>query len=122
MSIGPVSSSSPVPEQQPVARDSRPARESSGPETDNGSNREVASTNKETTVPLVPQHEVRVQWDTPMQYYIMIYQFLNQQSGSLVLQEPNDQMLNVIHAIRQILQAVRHPAASPMDADAKERS
>ena len=51
--------------------------------------------------------------------YIEIYQFVNQQSGSLILQEPNQEMLSLIHQIREMLQSTAQQAASASSAPVK---
>lgn len=51
-------------------------------------------------LPGSPQDAVKVQWDKPDQ--IVIYQFVNQQ-GTLILQVPSEQMLNLAHQISQEL-------------------
>lgn len=52
-----------------------------------------------------PEDAVKVQWNTPDQ--IVVYQFVNQQ-GSLILQVPSEQMLNLAS---QISQELAHEAA-----------
>jgi hypothetical protein len=47
-----------------------------------------------------PEDAVKVQWDTSDQ--IVVYQFVNQQ-GSLILQVPSEQMLNLASQISQEL-------------------
>lgn len=49
---------------------------------------------------LTPQDEVKLQWDTSD--HVVVYQFVNQQ-GSLILQVPSEQMLNLSHEISQEL-------------------
>jgi len=68
---------------------------------------------------VIAQDEVRVQWDKPMADYIEIYQFVNQQSGSLILQEPNQEMLSLIHQIREMLQSTEQQAAKGASAPLK---
>jgi hypothetical protein len=53
-----------------------------------------------------------VQWDTPITDRIMIYQFLNQRSGSLVLQVPSEEVLHVAHGIQEIFQQDAAKAAA----------
>jgi hypothetical protein len=45
-----------------------------------------------------PEDAVKVQWDTSDQ--IVVYQFINQQ-GSLILQVPSEQMLNLASQITE---------------------
>jgi hypothetical protein len=55
-------------------------------------------------IPLVegpsPEDAVKVQWDKPDQ--VIIYQFVNQQ-GSVIVQVPSEQMLNLARQISQEL-------------------
>jgi len=44
--------------------------------------------------------------------YIMIYQYRDQQSGNLILQMPNEQMLNLIHRIQEMLQSTQRQASA----------
>lgn len=62
---------------------------------------------------MVPEDEVKVQWDNPMADNIEIYQFLNQRSGNLILQLPSEQVLSVVHGIQEQFQedAARTEAA-----------
>jgi len=59
----------------------------------------------------VPEDEVKVQADTPPDG-IMIYRFVNQQSGALILQVPTEQVLSVAHGIEAQLQRVEAQVAS----------
>jgi hypothetical protein len=52
-------------------------------------------------VPAFVQDEVKVQWDSLD--HLMIYQFVNQ-SGSLVLQVPSEEVLGVTRGIKESLQ------------------
>ena len=57
----------------------------------------------------LPQDEVKVQWDSSDQ--IVVYQFVNQQ-GSLVLQVPSEQVLNLARQISQELAKEAAPKAA----------
>jgi hypothetical protein len=54
-------------------------------------------------LPQFPEHDVKVQFDQSMNDGILIYQFLDKQSGSLVMQLPSTQMLSVVHEIQNEL-------------------
>ena len=75
-----------------------------------------ASSNGETqhsrNVPFAaasPEDEVKVQWDQSDQ--VVVYQFINQQ-GSLILQVPSEQMLNIARDISQELAQATAPKPS----------
>ncbi len=107
MSIGPVGNLPPIPDPQSPERKgvAWPVAPSSNSEP--APRRESAAAKSVPSVPTVGQDEVRVQWDKPMADYIEIYQVVNQQSGSLVVQEPNQEMLSLIHQIRVMLQSTQ---------------
>lgn len=117
-SIGPVGSPAFVPEPPGSEKQARPAPKASSA-SENAPAREAVAEKNAPPVPLAAQDEVRVQWDTPMADYIEIYQFVNQASGSLVLQEPNQEMLSLIHEIRQMLQETAQQAAAASSAPVK---
>ncbi len=117
MSIGPVGNPLPPPEVQTAERTSWHDPGPNSP-SENGPSRESIAVKHAAPVPSVPQDEVKVQWDTPMADYIEIYQFVNQ-SGSLILQEPNQQMLSLIHDIQQMLQDTEQQAAATSSAPVK---
>lgn len=119
MSIGPVRNLLPAPEPQIPQRKGGRAPVAASAGSENGPTRESSAANSAPAVPSVPHDEVRVQWDNPMADYIMIYQFVNQQSGSLILQEPNEAMLNLIHQIREMLQSTQQQAAAASSAPVK---
>ena len=54
---------------------------------------------------LIPEHEVKVQVDTPADD-ILIYQALDKQSGDLVLQVPSAEVLSGIHRSQELLQQI----------------
>jgi hypothetical protein len=64
------------------------------------------TTTQNTSVPaLFPEHEVKVQLDTP-EDGIVIYQVLDKQSGNLVLQVPSAEQLRGIHQTQELLQQI----------------
>jgi hypothetical protein len=65
-----------------------------------GSSGEIRHPQKAAPAPTAPQDEVKVQWDSPDQ--TVIYQFINQH-GSLILQVPSEQLLNLSRDISQEL-------------------
>jgi hypothetical protein len=63
---------------------------------------EVAKTENESTPPLIPEHEVKVQLDTSAND-VMVYQVLNKKSGSLVLQVPSAEEIRHIQETQELL-------------------
>ena len=53
----------------------------------------------------IPEHEVKVVLDTPGNN-IMVYQVLDKESGSLVLQVPSAEQLRALHQTQELLQQV----------------
>ena len=51
--------------------------------------------------------------------YIMIYQYVNQQSGNLILQVPDQQILSLIHQIQAMLQSTQQQASAASAPPAK---
>ncbi len=109
MSIGPVGSSVPASGPQSLELNVR-ATPRPSPTSESEPSREESAQKNTAPVPSVPQDEVRVQQDTPADY-IMIYQFVNQQSGSLILQMPDEQVLSIVHEIQQMLQSTQREAS-----------
>lgn len=94
-----------LPRQQPVpATDSTPQEKL--PEAKPGEQLTQSSTQNQQAInfPQFPEDEVQVQFDKPMKDDILIYQFLNERSGAVVMQVPSTQVLNVIHQIQNELQ------------------
>jgi uncharacterized FlaG/YvyC family protein len=55
-------------------------------------------------LPQFPEDEVKVQFDKTMNDNILIYQFLDKQSGNVVMQLPSTQVLSIVHEIQAELQ------------------
>jgi uncharacterized FlaG/YvyC family protein len=55
-------------------------------------------------VPQFPDDEVKVQFDKTMNDNILIYQFLDKQSGDVIMQLPSTQVLSIVHEIQAELQ------------------
>ncbi|HEY1802294.1 MAG TPA: hypothetical protein VGG46_15315 [Terriglobales bacterium] len=51
-------------------------------------------------LPQFPEDEVQVQFDKTMNDNILIYQFLDKQSGDVVMQLPSTQVLSIVHEIQ----------------------
>ena len=66
---------------------------------------EIARTQGSPIQILFPEHEVKVQEDTPPDH-ILIYQVLDKQTGALVLQVPSTEVLNDVHQSRELLQQI----------------
>ena len=80
----------------------------------NSQNQQNLKVKNDTPLPQIPEDEVKVQWDTPMTDRIEIYQFVNQQSGSLIIQVPSEEVLGLAHDIQSELaqDASRETAAA----------
>lgn len=52
-----------------------------------------------------PEHEVKVQLDTPTDG-VVVYRVLDKQSGDLVLQVPSAEQLNSMHQSQELLQRI----------------
>src|SRR5271169_2374125 len=64
------------------------------------------ATIQNASVPLLfPEHEVKVQLDSPTDD-IIVYQVLDKQSGALVLQVPSAEHLRGIHQSQELLQRI----------------
>lgn len=79
------------------------------PGAGNASTGEDSSVQSSSAVLSSPEDEVKVQWNTSDQ--IVVYQFVNQQ-GSLILQVPSQQMLNLASQITQELAQEAAPKAT----------
>jgi hypothetical protein len=66
---------------------------------------EIARTQNSPAPSLIPEHEVKVQWDTP-EDHIMVYQVVDKQSGALVLQVPSAEVLSGMHQSQELLQRI----------------
>jgi hypothetical protein len=86
----------------------RPGRPSPIPGSGSDSTGEIGPSQNAPATASAPQDEVKVQWDNSDQ--TVIYQFVNQH-GSLILQVPSEQLLNIAHDISQEL-AQAAPKAS----------
>jgi len=84
----------------------RPEQPGLIPNAGGSSNGETQYAKTAPFVPASPEDEVKVQWDQPDQ--VVVYQFINQQ-GSLILQVPSEQMLNIARDISQELAQAAAP-------------
>src|SRR5579863_5130352 len=105
MSIVPVQTSSPGVERQTPEKKVPAAPSKSIAVSGNGPYAETDKQQNITIAPLIPEHVVNVQWDTPADG-IMVYRVLDKQSGSLVLQVPSAEVLNGIHQSQEVLQRI----------------
>jgi hypothetical protein len=55
-------------------------------------------------LPQFPEDEVKVQFDKTMNDNILIYQFLDKQSGDVFMQLPSTQVLSIVHEIQAELE------------------
>jgi hypothetical protein len=90
----------PPPTEGPVERGSVGADPPTIPGAGNVSTAESAPAQSAAAETPSPEDAVKVQWDSSDQ--IVIYQFINQH-GSLILQVPSEQMLNLANQISQEL-------------------
>jgi hypothetical protein len=95
--------------EDPVDRGSVRAESPSIPGAGDGSNAENPPVQSAPAELSSPEDEVNVQWNTSDQ--IVVYQFVNQQ-GSLILQVPSEQMLNLASQITQELAQEAAPKAT----------
>jgi hypothetical protein len=101
MNVGPAQLFSAAIDVREPARPVRPAQ----PPRPNAEAEPVKAAPKPEASPPVPSFagdEVKVQRDTST--HVMIYQFVNQQSGSLVLQVPSKEVLDLTRGIQESLQ------------------
>lgn len=85
--------------------------------TEQGESQNEARNQESPLLPQIPQYEVKVQFDKQMNDGILIYQFLDKQSGNLVMQLPSTQVLSVVHEIQsELQQSVSGHAAEQLSA------
>jgi hypothetical protein len=108
MSVDPVQSNSARIENQAPAKKAHAVPPSPIAVVDNGPKTDSVTTKstESSAVPLlIPEHEVKVVVDTPPDG-ILIYQFLDKQSGNLVLQVPSEGQVRGIHQTQELLQQI----------------
>jgi uncharacterized FlaG/YvyC family protein len=73
-------------------------------------------------LPQFPEDEVKVQFDKTANDNILIYQFLDKQSGDVVMQLPSTQVLSIVHEIQAELQkSFAEQSAGEADETVKQR-
>jgi hypothetical protein len=72
---------------------------------DSGKTPKISSTEDSVAQSLFPEHEVKVQEDTPPDN-ILIYQVLDKQTGAVVLQVPSTEVLNDVHQSQELLERI----------------
>ena len=73
-------------------------------------------------LPQFPENEVKVQVDKTANDNILIYQFLDKQSGDVVMQLPSTQVLSIVHEIQAELQkSFAEQSAGQADETVKQR-
>jgi hypothetical protein len=105
MNLGPVQSSSPGIERQTPEKKVPGAPSTSSAVSGNGPKLKIVRTQNSPEPLLVPEHEVKVQWDSPADH-IMVYKVLDKQSGALVLQVPSAEVLSGMHQTQELLQQI----------------
>lgn len=104
MSVSPAFTFPPPTESRAEAGSVRPEQTRVVPPAGAVSIGEAGRSQKVETPAATPQDEVKLQWDTSD--HVVIYQFVNQQ-GSLILQVPSEQILNLGREIsRELAQQV----------------
>jgi len=74
------------------------------PSLGDGAELEPSETQTPAPVPSVGDEVVKVHSDTSTGSPILVYEYVDSRSGSLVFQIPSEQMLNLVQDIRQRLQ------------------
>src|SRR5580704_12387862 len=105
MSIDPVRASEPGIELQTPAKEVRAAPSPPSAASGNTPETETAKTQSAPLQPLIPEHEVKMQLDTAAGD-VIVYQVLDKQSGSLVLQVPSAEQLRGIQQTQELLQQI----------------
>jgi hypothetical protein len=105
MNVGPVNTSLAGIERQTPEKKVHAAPPPPSAASGNAPNAEIATTQNIPVPLLIPEHEVKVQLDTP-EDGIEIYQVLDKQSGNLVLQVPSAEQLRSIHQTQELLQQI----------------
>jgi hypothetical protein len=110
MNVGPIQH---LPVTTDVYDSSRQVRAPQPPHSSSENEPVKAASKPQVSVPGPPlvHDEVNLRWDSSDQ--LRIYQFVNPQSGALVLQVPSEQVLNVIHGIQKWLQEASVPEEAP---------
>jgi hypothetical protein len=105
MNVGPVNTSLTGIERQAPEKKVHAAPPPPSAASGSAPNAEIAKTQNSPVPLLIPEHEVKVQLDTP-EDGIEIYQVLDKQSGNLVLQVPSAEQLRGIHQTQELLQEI----------------
>ncbi len=107
MSVGPVQPGSAGIERPTLEKKTHAEVPVAGTESDPGKSAkaEIGSAQNSTNQILFPEHEVKVQEDTP-EDHILVYQVLDKQTGALVLQVPSSEVLNDVHRSQELLQRI----------------
>ena len=105
MSVDPVQANSARIENQAPAKKAHAVPPSPITVVGNGSRTDSVTTQSSAVPLLIPEHEVKVVVDTPPDG-ILIYQFLDKQSGNLVLQVPSEGQVRGIHRTQELLQQI----------------
>jgi hypothetical protein len=119
MNVGPVQTSSPGIERQTLERKVPATPPKSSAVAGNDPKLESLKAQNSPAPFLIPEHEVKVQWDTPADH-IMVYQVLDKQSGALVLQVPSAEVLSGMHQTQELLQRIASRGASASATTVKE--
>ena len=105
MNIGPIQVVPVVAEGPATDQTARPS--ASAPDSGGGSTAETSAAQKHSSDNTVPEEVVKVHSDTSMEPPVLVYEFVDSKSGSLILQVPSEQMLNLVQGIRQRLQQMQ---------------
>ena len=110
MSVDPVRNSTPVierptPEKRQHAVPAPRSADSGYKPLGTNSKLEIAKPKNIPAPSLIPEHEVKVILDTPVNNKL-VYQVLDKQSGDIVLQVPSAEQLRGIHESQELLQRI----------------
>jgi|ERR1700674_2947258 len=117
MNVGPVHASSAGIERQTYEKKLQAAPSRSLPTAAPGDSPQarVVKTQDSPAPFTIPEHDVKVQWDTAAGR-TLIYQVLDKQSGALVLQVPSAEVLSDIHQTQELLQRIASRATASASA------
>jgi hypothetical protein len=112
MSVSPTPTFPPPPEDAGGSANVRPQPQTFPPSGNNSPNSVKAPQSNANSADGPAGDEVRLQWNAKEQ--IPVYQFVNQQ-GSLILQVPSEQLINLAGEIAEELQQESAPGAAAVE-------
>ena len=115
MNVGPVYASSAGIERQTSEKKLQAVPSPPTAASGNSPQAKVVKTQDSPAPFTIPEHDVKVQWDTAAGR-TLIYQVLDKQSGALVLQVPSAEVLSDIHQTQELLQRIASRATASASA------